>query len=52
MSNNIDPLKELKDFFGKPNHPNTLKEMTELEKMEQKTEITGKMTGYEPYFYD
>jgi len=50
--NNIDPLKELKDFFKTPDEPITNKEATELEKMEQETESTGKMTGNEPYFYN
>lgn len=52
MNNNTDPLKKLKDYFSKPSEPNTNIEITELENMEQETEITGKMTGYEPYFYD
>ena len=50
--NNIDPLKELKDFFNKPNKPITNEELTDLEKMEQYTKRTGKMTGNEPWFYD
>lgn len=49
MNNNTDPLKELKDYFSKPSEPNTNKEVTELEKVEQET---GRMTGYEPYFYE
>ena len=52
VNKNIDPLKELKDFFGKSNKTIGLKEISELEKMEQETEKTGRMTGQEPYFYD
>lgn len=52
MNNNIDPLKELKDFFGESNEPIANKEITELEKMVQKSKETGKMTGKEPWFYD
>ena len=52
MSNNIDPLKELKDFFNEPSEPNEPSALTKQLEMEQETKRTGKMTGNEPWFYD
>ena len=46
----IDPLKELKDFFNEPSEPSTLTK--QLEEMEQETKRTGKMIGNEPWFYE